>query len=86
MITANEAKAVSVKEFKEFGCPFCGSPRGYARINNGAASLWECGGCGRLYVILAKDVTVSPLFVNVGGARVRPSLEPHPLRPPNPIP
>ncbi len=84
---AKVAFAVSVGSFKQCGCPFCGSQNGTAHGRGGEAVLWSCC-CGQPFVILAENVTRSPIRLCVDGQWVTPSLRPHPrliLTVPDPV-
>lgn len=71
--------AVSVTEFREFGCPYCGFNSGSVPVSGQGAAAFICGddeNCGKNCVVLADDLTISPM--GVGG--VYPEVQPHPRR------
>ncbi|MFA6255909.1 MAG: hypothetical protein WC606_01875 [Candidatus Absconditabacterales bacterium] len=67
--------AISVKDFEEFGCPGCGGIFGYSSMSGGGAAVWHCE-CELTTVILADDITISPVSIN----DVRPVLQEHPRK------
>lgn len=70
--------AVSVKDLREFGCPYCGYRSGYTPISGGGAAVWTCGSeeCGKTCCVLGEDVIKS----TIGFGDFYPELQAHPRR------
>jgi hypothetical protein len=73
-----EIIAVSLQEFCEFGCPYCGFRSGYTHVSAGGAAAWSCGAgdCGKTCCVLAEGITKSPMGIN----DIYPELQDHPRR------
>ena len=77
---AKVAFAVSVGDFKQCGCPFCGSKNGLADGFGGDDVLWTWNLCREPFVGLAAGVVRSPIRLFVDDRWVTPVLRAHPRR------
>lgn len=71
-----EPVAITVSEFAEFGCPYCGSNSRYPFSSQGGAQSCVCLGCDQMYAVVNEGLTQVPF--SLGG--VKPLLVPHPRR------
>lgn len=73
--------AVSEKECRESGCPYCGFRSGSSMISGGGAATVSCGECQNTYIVLADGTTVSRIGLSNGdGPTIYPELQDHPRR------
>lgn len=77
MSTTSGLKAISVDDFKKYGCPHCGCHKKTNQSTKAGTTWCICGNseCGGNFFILEPGVTES-YFVNDG---IHTPLEPHPL-------
>lgn len=79
-VVDNEIIAVLASEVVQWGCPYCGYRSGVSPGNVKDVNIWSCGECGRLSILLAQGLTVSPISVSLGTHSTFPLLSEHPRR------
>lgn len=67
--------AVSIKDFQQFGCPYCGYEHGRLQLSTGLVAVNKCGECEKKYHILAMGIPQSEVREGEAGY---PELQPHP--------
>lgn len=70
--------AVSYSDFKKYGCTKCGCTFVHSNVSGRGASPVTCGECGELFVLLADDLTESP--IRFGEESYQPPLIEHPRK------
>lgn len=73
--------AVTVSEFNDFGCAYCGGIFGTTPISGGGTTQWSCADCGRTTLVVNDGLERSTMgFGSHGGESVYPKVSPHPRR------
>ena len=70
--------AINHKEYTRWGCPYCGFRSASRSMEAGGAAVLHCADCGKSYITLADDVTVSPIGCGGDDGTVYPKLQSHP--------
>src|SRR4030042_6394738 len=68
--------AISADEHELYGCPRCGYRSGSVMVSGRGAAVISCGECDKVYVVLAKGLTRSP----IGFGDCYPRLQQHPRK------
>lgn len=66
--------AISVSDYRKWGCPTCGFRSSYSAVSFGGAAVAYCTQCNHTFVLLAAGVSESPIKVD----NQTPSISPHP--------
>lgn len=75
----SEIIAVSVKELKQFGCPYCGCSIGSTWVSGMGAFIWECADCEGQCIGLSEGSVISPFGIgSKDGPAIHPKLQKHP--------
>ncbi|MBU2575697.1 hypothetical protein KKF64_01240 [Patescibacteria group bacterium] len=73
--------AVSIAEFLEFGCAYCGFNSGSATFVDSSNAVWRCHECDRECVVLTEGAINSPFGFRLDEDFIYyPELEDHPRR------
>jgi hypothetical protein len=71
----NDFIAISMSEFTQFGCPYCGYRSGYMPMSGGGTAISVCGECRFSCCVLTDGLNKSTIGL---GGDLYPSLQPHP--------